>query len=68
MTFGPNSISPVNYTYEDSNEDGFDDLVSHYLQKETGITCEDRGAIITGQLTDGGTIIGFDSVNPIPCL
>jgi len=49
---------------QDVNDDGFDDLVSHYKQKETGIACGDTAAQITGALNDGTLLIGEDSVNP----
>jgi len=49
---------------QDVNDDGFDDLVSHYKQKETGIACTDIEATLTGELLDGTPIDGTDSVNP----
>ncbi len=49
---------------QDVNDDGFDDLVSHYKQKEIGIACGDTEATLTADLLDGTTIEGTDSVNP----
>jgi len=49
---------------QDVNDDGFDDLVSHYKQKETGVACGDTEATLTGELLDGTPIEGTDSVNP----
>jgi len=49
---------------QDVNDDGFDDLVSHYKQKDTGILCIDTEATLTGLLLDGTPIEGTDSVNP----
>jgi len=49
---------------QDVNDDGFDDLVSHYKQKDTGIMCGDTEATLTGVLLDGTPIGGTDSVNP----
>jgi len=49
---------------QDVNDDGFDDLVSHYKQKDTGILCIDTEATLTGELLDGTPIEGIDSVNP----
>jgi len=49
---------------QDVNDDGFDDLVSHYKQKQTGIACGDTDATLTGALLDGTPIDGTDSVNP----
>lgn len=79
LAFGPNGAAPSHDltdpdTYadhlEDVNEDGFLDLVSHYAQKETGITCVDTEATLSGNLLPafGGTPIeGTDSVNPKGC-
>jgi len=52
---------------QDVNDDGFDDLVSHYKQKQTGIACGDTDATLTGALLDGTPIEGTDSVNPKGC-
>jgi len=55
---------PVVYAshLEDVNGDGFTDLVSHYVQKETGLLSSDTDACITGQTTGGTVIGGCDSV------
>jgi len=74
LAFGPSGAAPAhdltdsdtyNDHIQDVNDDGFDDLVSHYKQKETGIACGDTAAQITGALNDGTPLIGEDSVNPI---
>ncbi len=49
---------------QDVNGDGFDDLVSHYKQKEIGIGCGDTEATLTGNLNGGTPIDGTDFVNP----
>jgi len=76
LEFGPNSASPVHdFTdpdtfadhLEDVNEDGFTDLVSHYNQKETGLSCGDTEATLTGTLLDGTPFDGTDSVRIVPC-
>ncbi len=73
LAFGPAGAAPAHDLsnpgshLEDVNGDGFLDLVSHYVQKETGIACGDTEAIISGETIDGIPIDGADSVNPIPC-
>jgi len=71
LAFGPSGATPkhdltdsVVYIshLEDVNNDGFTDLVSHYVQKETGLLSSDIEACITGQTTGGTAIEGCDSV------
>ena len=52
LAFGPDGASSTHSAYEDVNGDEFVDLVSHYVQKETGIACGDTEATLTGQLND----------------
>jgi len=63
LTFGPAGASPVHSGHlEDVNGDGLTDLVSHYVQKQTGLAVGDIQACITGVLLDGTPISGCDSV------
>ena len=71
LAFGPSGATPIHdltdpVVYashlEDVNNDGFTDLVSHYVQKETGLLSGDIEACITGQTTGGTPIEGCDSV------
>ncbi len=50
---------------QDVNDDGFDDLVSHYKQKEVGLCVDDTEATISGTLLDGTPFEGTDSVRPL---
>jgi len=64
LTFGPAGASPAHSGHlEDVNGDGLTDLVSHYVQKQTGLAVGDTQACITGALLDGTPISGCDSVN-----
>jgi len=76
LAFGPAGAAPVHDltnpdTFDDHlqdvNGDGFDDLVSHYKQKETGIVCGDTEAPLIVSTTGGEFILGTDSVNPKGC-
>jgi len=63
LTFGPAGASPAHSGHlEDVNGDGLTDLVSHYVQKQTGLAVGDIQACITGVLLDGTPISGCDSV------
>jgi len=71
LAFGPSGAAPSHdltdpgvYAshLEDVNDDGFTDLVSHYVQKETGLVSSDTEACITGATTGGTPIDGCDSV------
>lgn len=71
LSFGADGASPAHnlndaFTYndhlQDVNYDGFMDLVSHYMTRETGIACGDESATLTGATVDGQPIVGSDSI------
>ncbi|MGI0012774.1 MAG: hypothetical protein ACREBU_04920 [Nitrososphaera sp.] len=66
LVFGPSGASPVHTAIEDVNGDGFDDLVSQYNTQETGISPGDTEACLIGELTDGTSFKGCDSVRTVP--
>jgi hypothetical protein len=74
LRFGPAEAMPGHdltdpFTYadhlQDVNEDGFVDLVSHYLVGDTGLAKGDTEACISGQTLTGIPITGCDSVRII---
>lgn len=68
LTFGPHGASPAHNSgghIEDVNEDGIDDLVSHYRTQDTGIMGGDVEACVSGQTLSGTPFEGCDSVLPI---
>jgi hypothetical protein len=71
LAFGPGGAMPAHdlndpYTYnnhlQDVNYDGYIDLVSHYLQKETGLMPINNVACITGSTNDATRLVGCDEV------
>ena len=68
LSFGPGGAAPVHLEdgavsdehYEDVNDDGFIDLVTHYVQKEALPAAPE--ACLTGALDNGTLIEGCDSV------
>ena len=49
------------------NDDGFDDMVFHFKVSDTGITCGDTEAILTGKTFGGDSITGTDAVKTVGC-
>jgi len=67
LEFGPDDATPKhNGHLEDVNNDGLIDLVSHYVQKETGIQIGDTLACISGETFGGQSIFGCDSIVTVP--
>jgi len=62
LAFGPAGAAATEFDIEDPNEDGFIDLVSSYLQDETGIAPGDTEACVTGETLDGTPFEGCDSI------
>jgi len=66
LEFGPDNATPKhNGHLEDVNNDGLIDLVTHYVQKLTGIQAGDTEACIIGETFGGQIIGGCDSIAPI---
>jgi len=66
LTFGPGGATPSHKAgghIEDVNGDGFDDLVSHYPTKDSGLSVGDTEACVDGETTGGAPIHGCDAVS-----
>jgi len=76
LAFGPahaapahdpgNAVTRAAHT-QDVNADGFPDLMIHFAVQETGITCGDTGASLSGALHSGTTFEGTDTITPLGC-
>jgi len=68
LVFGPSGAAPAHdltnpaLHLEDVNLDGFTDLVSHYVQKETGLASGDTEACLMGETLGGTPLNACDSV------
>ncbi len=51
LSFGPNGAFPVSTKLGDFNKDGIDDLFIKVRQPDTGITCSDTAATLSGNVT-----------------
>ncbi len=68
LAFGPSGAAlahPRGPHFEDVNDDGFTDLVGHFVVKETGIAFGDEEACLTGEI-DGMPFEACDDIKTVP--
>lgn len=62
IRFGPGGAAPVTSTFDDPDGDGNMDLFLLFRPTDTGLTCGEVGATLTGELIGGRSFVGSDSV------
>jgi hypothetical protein len=69
LAFGPGgaAIAHLNGHLQDVNSDGIMDLMLHFRTQDSGITCGDESATLTGETLDGQPIEGTDSIQTVGC-
>ena len=67
VVFGPNAASSRRSQIRDVDRDGDADLLLTFKVRDTGISCEDVGAAVSGETYSGDTIIGSDSFTTEGC-
>lgn len=69
LRFGPGAAVPAHKKgahFEDVNDDGVTDLVSHFRTQETGIQSSDQAACLSFDTLVGTAYQGCDVVNAVP--
>ena len=69
LAFGPDGAAlahPNGPHFEDVNDDGFTDLVGHFVVKETGIAFGDEEACLTGETFDTTPFEACDDIKTVP--
>ncbi len=69
VAFGPGGAGPAHKKghVEDSNDDGFMDMVFHFRTQETDLSCDDSEATLSGSTFDGTAIEGSDTIRINQC-
>lgn len=69
LAFGPGAAAPAHKQgghFDDVNDDGLTDLLSHYRTQEAVITPVDLEACLTGQTLDGTPFEGCGDITTLP--
>jgi hypothetical protein len=69
VRFGPSGTeaAPVSYRFRDVDRDGRADMIVRFEIRDTGITCGDTSAVLTGQTFGGRSISGRSPLTTVGC-
>lgn len=67
VRFGPEEAASVSVRRADIDRDGDTDLVLQFQTAETGISCGDTEATLTGLTYQGISVSGTDAITPVGC-
>jgi hypothetical protein len=67
VRYGPRQAEVLKYKVKDINKDGLADYQFSFSVPDTGITCDDTEATLTGELFGGETAIGTDVITVVGC-
>jgi len=67
VEFGPDGAKANRHKVKDINKDGLGDLLLRFKIPETGISCGDTEATLTGYTFDGQSFAGTDSIKTVGC-
>jgi predicted outer membrane repeat protein len=67
VEFGPDGAKAKRYKVKDINKDGLGDLLLRFKIPETGISCGDTDATLTGETFDGQSFTGTDFIKTVGC-
>lgn len=65
LEFGPNSATPTSISLQDSNDDGFYDLVAYFNIEELGLKASDTEACMTGSLSVSSRALSFEACDSV---
>ncbi|MGB5441372.1 MAG: hypothetical protein WBN57_01895 [Gammaproteobacteria bacterium] len=67
VRFGPDEAEAIRYRVKDVNKDGLGDLLLRFNIRETGIACGDTETRLIGEIFNGQSITGTDSIETVGC-
>jgi hypothetical protein len=67
VALGPDGAKATRYIVKDINKDGLGDLLLRFKMPQTGISCGDIEAKLTGETFGGQSFSGKDSIKTVGC-
>ena len=67
VEFGPDGAKAARHKVKEINKDGLGDLLLRFKMPQTGISCGDTEAKLTGETFGGQSFSGEDSIKTVGC-